>query len=116
MAYVVKLPKSRLETKEGIHHLYGYQRVGTESTTARTVQAVRTGRRSADGRRARGRCLATTNSSPVEAGEGVSLERYLSCSLSYDPRAVGDADARAFLEGVLDAIERAPELLLRTYR
>jgi pyruvate dehydrogenase E2 component (dihydrolipoamide acetyltransferase) len=53
---------------------------------------------------------------PTEEGAGVSLERYLSCSLSYDPRAVGDADARAFLEGVLDAIERAPELLLRTYR
>jgi len=53
---------------------------------------------------------------PTEEGAGVSLERYLSCSLSYDPRAVGDADARAFLEGVLDAIERAPELILRTYR
>jgi pyruvate dehydrogenase E2 component (dihydrolipoamide acetyltransferase) len=53
---------------------------------------------------------------PTEEGAGVSLERYLSCSLSYDPRAVGNANARAFLEGVLDAIESAPELILRTYR
>jgi pyruvate dehydrogenase E2 component (dihydrolipoamide acetyltransferase) len=53
---------------------------------------------------------------PVEEGEGVSLERYLLCSISYDPRAVGNANVRAFLDGVLDAIERAPELILRTYR
>ncbi|PSP61066.1 hypothetical protein BRC77_14040 [Halobacteriales archaeon QH_8_64_26] len=53
---------------------------------------------------------------PTEEGEGVSLERYLSCSLAYHPRAVGNANARAFLEGVLDAIESAPELILRTYR
>jgi len=53
---------------------------------------------------------------PIEDGEGVSLDRYLSCSLSYDPRAVGDRGARTFLETVLDSIERAPELLLRTYR
>jgi pyruvate dehydrogenase E2 component (dihydrolipoamide acetyltransferase) len=53
---------------------------------------------------------------PAAEGEGVSLERYLSLSVSYDPRAVGENDARAFLETVAESIERAPELILRTYR
>jgi pyruvate dehydrogenase E2 component (dihydrolipoamide acetyltransferase) len=52
---------------------------------------------------------------PAENGAGVSLSRYLSCTLYYDPRAVGDGTAADFLETVLDSIERAPELLLWTY-
>ena len=52
---------------------------------------------------------------PAENGASVSLSRYLSCTLYYDPRAVGDGTAADFLETVLDSIERAPELLLWTY-
>lgn len=51
----------------------------------------------------------------VPAENGVALERTLSLSLAYDTRVLGDADAEAFLETLLERIGDAPELVLRTY-
>ncbi|MFC6905866.1 E3 binding domain-containing protein [Halalkalicoccus tibetensis] len=51
----------------------------------------------------------------VPAENGVSLERCLSLSLVYDTRVLGDRDAEAFLDALLERIENAPELVLRTY-
>lgn len=51
----------------------------------------------------------------VPAENGVSLERCLSLSLAYDTRVLGDGDAEAFLETLLERIESAPELVLRSY-
>ncbi|WP_336346015.1 E3 binding domain-containing protein [Halalkalicoccus ordinarius] len=47
---------------------------------------------------------------------GVSFSRYLRVSLAYDSRAIGDRDADAFLESLLEHIEGAPELVLQSYR
>lgn len=52
----------------------------------------------------------------VPAENGVSLERCLSLSLAYDTRVLGDGDAETFLETLLERVEKAPELVLRTYR
>ena len=53
---------------------------------------------------------------PAENGNGVELDRYLQLRLGYDARAVGDREAEAFLESLLEQLGRASELLLRTYR
>lgn len=47
---------------------------------------------------------------------GVTFRRYLRLSLAHDSRAVGDRDAEMFLESLLKHLERAPELILQTYR
>jgi pyruvate dehydrogenase E2 component (dihydrolipoamide acetyltransferase) len=52
----------------------------------------------------------------AENGNGVELQRSLSLTLSYDPRAIGDRDVEAFFGTLLEKIDRAPELVLRTYR
>lgn len=51
----------------------------------------------------------------VPAENGVTLERCLSLSLAYDTRILGDRDAEAFLESLLERIGDVPELVLRTY-
>lgn len=57
---------------------------------------------------------ARRRATPAE--NGVTLDRVLSLSLAYDPRAVGDGDAEAFLGTLIDRIEAVPELVLQTYR
>lgn len=52
----------------------------------------------------------------IPAENGVRFRRYLRLSLAYDSRAVGDKDAEAFLETILERIEAVPELVLQTYR
>jgi pyruvate/2-oxoglutarate dehydrogenase complex dihydrolipoamide acyltransferase (E2) component len=52
----------------------------------------------------------------IPAENGVTLRRYLTLSLAYDSRAVGDSDANAFLETLLERIEEVSELVLQTYR
>lgn len=51
----------------------------------------------------------------IPAENGVSLKRCLSLSLAYDTRVLGDRDAEAFLETLLERLGAAPELVLRTY-
>jgi len=52
----------------------------------------------------------------IPAENGVKFRRYLRLSLAHDSRAVGDRRAEAFLESLLKQLERAPELILQTYR
>lgn len=52
----------------------------------------------------------------IPAENGVKFRRYLRLSLAHDSRAVGDRDAEMFLESLLKHLERAPELILQTYR
>ena len=52
----------------------------------------------------------------IPAENGVKFRRYLRLSLAHDSRAVGDRDAEVFLESLLKHLERAPELVLQTYR
>lgn len=57
-----------------------------------------------------------TGQRAVPDGEGVDLRRLVTAKLTYDTRAVGETEARAFLGTFLERAERASELVLGTYR
>lgn len=52
----------------------------------------------------------------VPEGSGTDLQPLVTADLTYDARALGDADAEAFLEALFDAFESASELVLESYR
>jgi pyruvate dehydrogenase E2 component (dihydrolipoamide acetyltransferase) len=52
----------------------------------------------------------------VPEGSGTDLQPLVTADLTYDARALGDADAEAFLEALFDAFGSASELVLESYR
>jgi pyruvate dehydrogenase E2 component (dihydrolipoamide acetyltransferase) len=47
--------------------------------------------------------------------DGVRLDRLVTLSVTYDTRALDPSDARAFLDAVADAADRAPALVMESY-
>jgi len=56
-----------------------------------------------------------TSQRAVPDGDGVDLQPLVTLALTYDTRAIGVDDARAFLNAVCERAERASELVLRSY-
>jgi len=56
-----------------------------------------------------------TSQRAVPDGDGVDLQPLVTLALTYDTRAIGVDDARAFLDAVCERAERASELVLRSY-
>ena len=52
----------------------------------------------------------------VPSGAGTDIQPLVTVSLTYDTRALGDAEAEAFLGALFDAFESAPDLVLGSYR
>ncbi len=48
--------------------------------------------------------------------DGVDLQPLVRAGLTYDTRAIDESDARRFLDSLFDHAERAPEVVLGTYR
>ncbi|MDT3433332.1 E3 binding domain-containing protein [Haloarcula sp. 1CSR25-25] len=57
-----------------------------------------------------------TGERAVPGENGVTIRPLVTASLTYDTRAVGAAEAQAFLEGFFERAQRASELVLGSYR
>lgn len=57
-----------------------------------------------------------TGQRAVPDGSGTDLQPLVTANLTYDARALGDAEVEAFLDALFDAFESASELVLGSYR
>lgn len=57
-----------------------------------------------------------TGQRAVPDESGTDLQPLVTADLTYDARALGDAEVEAFLDALFDAFESAPELVLGSYR
>ncbi|MDS0220564.1 E3 binding domain-containing protein [Haloarcula sp. S1AR25-5A] len=57
-----------------------------------------------------------TGERAVPSENGVTIHPLVTATLTYDTRAVGAGEAQAFLDGFFERAQRAPELVLGSYR